>query len=52
MDRLPTVRLSGMSAQRKAYVIADNRLAQNAGWDQELLSLELAETPLLDIGRT
>jgi len=28
------------SAQKKAYVIADNKLALNAGWDEELLALE------------
>src|SRR5207244_5594 len=28
--------------QKRAYVIADNRLAENAGWDEELLRLELA----------
>ena len=27
---------------KKAYIIADNRLALNAGWDEEMLSLELA----------
>ena len=30
-------------AQKRAYVIADNKLALNAGWDDELLSAELAE---------
>ncbi len=30
-------------AQRRAYVLADNKLALNAGWDNELLALELAE---------
>ena len=30
-------------AQKKAYVIADNKLALNAGWDEELLALEIAE---------
>lgn len=35
-------------AQKKAYVIADNQLALNAGWDKELLKLELDE--LVDLG--
>lgn len=35
-------------AQKKAYVIADNKLALNAGWDDDLLALELAE--LADLG--
>ena len=30
-------------AQKKAYILTDNRLALNAGWDEELLALELAE---------
>ncbi len=30
-------------AQKKAYILADNRLAMNAGWDNEMLSIELAE---------
>ena len=35
-------------AQRKAYIIADNKLAENAGWDEELLALEFGE--LQDLG--
>ncbi len=39
---VPTVRLSHLSAaERRAYVIADNKLALNAGWDQDLLAIEL-----------
>src|ERR1700738_1278412 len=33
-------------AQKRAYVIADNQLALNAGWDRELLGLELGELKL------
>ena len=33
--------------QKRAYVLADNKLALNAGWDQELLSLELSELQAL-----
>jgi DNA modification methylase len=29
--------------QKRAYILADNRIAENAGWDEELLALELAE---------
>src|SRR5258705_13976556 len=40
LDQVTTVRLSAMSeAEIRAYVIADNRLAENAGWDRELLGL-------------
>lgn len=38
---VPTIELIGLSeAQKKAYIIADNRLALNAGWDNEMLKLE------------
>jgi DNA modification methylase len=40
---VPTIQLHGLSeSQKKAYIIADNKLALNAGWDDELLKLELA----------
>jgi site-specific DNA-methyltransferase (adenine-specific) len=40
----PTIKLSHLSdAQRKAYILADNRIAMNSGWDNELLALELKE---------
>tara|TARA_R100001198_G_C5191805_1_gene184191 strand:+ start:448 stop:1047 length:600 start_codon:yes stop_codon:yes gene_type:complete len=42
MDTVPTILLEGLSeAQRKAYVIADNKIALNSGWDDELLKIEL-----------
>jgi len=51
MDRLPCVRLETMTeAQKRAYVLADNKLALNAGWDEELLALELKELTALDAG--
>lgn len=44
MTDIPTVRVDHLSpAQIRAYVIADNRLAEIAGWDRELLALELQE---------
>ena len=49
MDEVPTITLSGLSeAQKKAYIIADNKLALNAGWDEEMLRLEISE--LGDLG--
>lgn len=49
MAEVPCLRLSHLSdEQRRAYVIADNKLAENAGWDKELLALELGE--LRDLG--
>ncbi len=39
---VPTLRLSHLDqAERRAYVLADNKLALNAGWDQEMLAIEL-----------
>jgi len=43
-DKVPTIELSHLTpTQRKAYVIADNQLAMNAGWDNDLLTIELKE---------
>lgn len=42
MKEVPTLKLSHLNdAERRAYVLADNKLALNAGWDQELLAIEL-----------
>ncbi|HEV7265501.1 MAG TPA: ParB/Srx family N-terminal domain-containing protein [Falsiroseomonas sp.] len=50
MAEVPTLRLAEMSeADIRAYVIADNRLAENAGWDRQLLGLELQYLSELDI---
>ena len=39
---VPTIELSELTeTQKKAYIIADNRLALNAGWDNEMLTIEL-----------
>ena len=44
MEQVPTIEATGWTdAQKRAYVIADNKLALNAGWDSELLALELGE---------
>lgn len=43
LDKVPTITLAHLTPdQVRAYVIADNRLAELAGWDQELLSAELS----------
>jgi ParB family chromosome partitioning protein len=42
MDDVPCIRLAHLDeTQKRAYIIADNKLALNAGWDDELLALEL-----------
>jgi DNA modification methylase len=44
MESVPTLELSHLSAaQRRAYVIADNASALKAGWDDDLLAIELGE---------
>jgi hypothetical protein len=44
IDLVPTISLPHLSdAQRRAYVIADNQIAANAGWNVELLNIELAK---------
>jgi ParB-like chromosome segregation protein Spo0J len=44
IDQVPCIRLGHLSeAQKRAYVIADNKLAENSGWDEELLALEIEE---------
>jgi DNA modification methylase len=45
LDEVPCIRLGHLTdTQRKAYILADNRLAEvGGGWDQEILKLELAE---------
>lgn len=49
MAEVPVIIAEGWTdAQKKAYVIADNKLALNAGWDEDLLKLELGELHQLD----
>ena len=44
MDTVPAITLAGLSdTQRRALVLADNRIALNAGWDEALLALELSD---------
>ncbi|WP_296844196.1 site-specific DNA-methyltransferase [Thiobacillus sp.] len=44
LDEVPVIELAHLSpSQKRAYVISDNRLALDAGWNEELLALELAE---------
>lgn len=49
MGFVPCLRLDGLSeAQKRAYVIADNKLALNAGWDMDILRGEMLD--LRDVG--
>jgi DNA modification methylase len=53
MADVPVIELSGMSeAQKRAYILADNRLALNAGWDETMLGLEVGELSALGVDMT
>ena len=44
MAEVPTIMLANLTdAQKRAYVIADNKLALNAGWDEEMLAVEIED---------
>jgi len=44
MDTVPVIELAHLTeTQKKAYIIADNKLALNAGWDDEMLKIEIAD---------
>lgn len=47
---VPCVRLDHLSeAQKRAYILADNRLAEQAGWDQDILAIELQHLTEIDV---
>jgi DNA modification methylase len=49
MEQVPCIELAGLTeTQRKAYILADNKLAMNAGWDEDMLRLELGELAAMD----
>jgi hypothetical protein len=49
LETVPTICISHLSSdEQRAYVLADNKIALEAGWDEELLALELQE--LVDVG--
>lgn len=49
LAQVPVIELGHLSeAQKRAYILADNKLAEQAGWDRELLALEVAD--LADLG--
>jgi DNA modification methylase len=49
LNEVPCLSIAGMSAaDKRAYVLADNKLALNAGWDMEILATELSELVDLD----
>lgn len=49
LESVPTITLEGLTeAQRRALVIADNKIAENAGWDVDLLRVELGDLQVAD----
>jgi len=51
LDQVPVITLNGLSeAQQRALLIADNKIALNAGWDIEILKVELGDLATLDVG--
>ena len=51
MKQVPTICLENLSEdQVRAYIIADNRLAENAGWDNSILAIELQHLTSIDLG--
>lgn len=53
LDKIPTIDVSDLTeTQKRAFVIADNKIATNADWDEEILKLELDELKALDVDLT
>jgi hypothetical protein len=53
LDTVPTIELTGLSdAEKAAYIIADNKLALDAGWDNDLLRAEFDELRKSDVDLT
>jgi ParB-like chromosome segregation protein Spo0J len=51
LDKVPVIELSGLSEpEKRALRLADNKIAQNAGWDGELLKIELESLAKVDLG--
>lgn len=50
INEIPCIRLAHLSeVQKKAYILADNRIAMNSGWDIELLKVELEKLKIEDV---
>jgi DNA modification methylase len=49
-ETVPVIRIEHLSdAKKRAYILADNRLAEKAGWDREILAIELQHLSSLDL---
>ena len=50
LDTVPCVRLEHLTEeQKRAYILADNRLAEKAGWDRDILAIELQHLTTIDV---
>jgi ParB-like chromosome segregation protein Spo0J len=50
LESVPVIRLEHMSeAEKRAYILADNKLAEKAGWDSDILAIELQNLMELDL---
>ena len=50
LETVPVIELAHLTeAQKRAYVLADNRLAEAAGWDRDLLAIEVADLSTLGV---
>jgi hypothetical protein len=50
LARLPVIRIGHLTeAEKRAYILADNRIAENASWDQDLLRVELEYLARIDV---
>jgi len=51
MEQVPTIRLDSLSEEQvRAYVLADNKLAENAGWDKSILAIEFQHLLTIESG--
>lgn len=50
LERVPVIRLEGLSEpQKRGLMLADNKIAENSGWDKERLQIELADLSTIDL---
>jgi predicted phage terminase large subunit-like protein len=50
LDRIPVIRIAGLSeTQKRGLMLADNRIAENAGWDSEMLARELSDLSAMEL---
>lgn len=53
VEKIPTLKIGHLTAaQKRAYILADNRTAELAGWDKELLAIELGQLVALEFDTT